>query len=88
MSDQAKERRRNEIPTLNTDHLKRKWLNLPYCSDSPAQKLDIYLPPASEGPFPIILAIHGGAFLSGDKADIQLAPMLEGLNKTVCRCLR
>ncbi|MDZ7316081.1 MAG: alpha/beta hydrolase [candidate division KSB1 bacterium] len=64
-----------------TEEIKRKWLDLPYASLSEAQKLDIYLPDEGDGPFPVILAIHGGAFLGGDKADGQLTPMLEGLRR-------
>lgn len=63
----------------NTDHIKRKWLDIAYASISPAQKLDIYLPDEGDGPFPVIVSVHGGAFKFGDKADEQLTPMLEGL---------
>ena len=62
------------------DHIKRKWLDIAYASISPAQKLDIYLPDEGDGPFPVIISIHGGAFMFGDKADEQLNPMLKGLN--------
>lgn len=68
-------------PPANTDHIKRKFLDLPYAHRSPAQKLDIYLPDAGEGPFPVIVAIHGGAFMICDKADVQVLPMLEGLKR-------
>ncbi|MCL6258086.1 alpha/beta hydrolase [Aquiflexum sp. TKW24L] len=65
---------------INTDHIKKKWLDLEYATISPAQKLDIYLPDEKgKGPYPIIISIHGGAFMFGDKADSQLKPMLEGL---------
>ena len=66
-------------PAANTDHIKRKWLNISYATISPAQKLDIYLPEEGNGPFPVIISIHGGAFMFGDKADEQVNPMLEGL---------
>ncbi len=59
----------------------RKWLDLAYAQVSPAQKLDIYLPEEGDGPFPVIVSIHGGAFRFGDKADGQLTPMLEGLKR-------
>ena len=65
----------------NTDFIKRKWLNITYASPSSAQKLDIYLPDEGDGPFPVILSIHGGAFKAGDKADKQVIPMLEGLKR-------
>ena len=65
----------------NTDKIKRKWLDIAYDKKSQSQKLDIYLPSQGEGPFPVILSIHGGAFMSGDKRDGQLTPMLEGLKR-------
>jgi acetyl esterase/lipase len=65
----------------NTDNIKRKWLDVAYATISQAQKLDIYIPDEGEGPFPVILSIHGGAFKSGDKGDGQVTPMLEGLKR-------
>lgn len=65
----------------NIENIKRKWLDVAYATKSPAQKLDIYIPDEGEGPFPVILSIHGGAFKSGDKGDGQVIPMLEGLKR-------
>jgi acetyl esterase/lipase len=69
------------FPLLSADvsHIKRKWLDLPYANLSPAQKLDIYLPDDGEGPFPVTLHIHGGAFETGDKRDIYILSYLKGL---------
>jgi acetyl esterase/lipase len=67
------------IAEAKTDQIVRKMFNLPYASLSPAQKLDIYWPVEGNGPFPVIVSIHGGAFMGGDKRDIQLTPMLEAL---------
>ena len=68
-------------PPANTDHIERKFLDIPYASLSPAQKLDIYLPDEGKEPFPVILSIHGGAFMGCDKSDMQVLPMLEGLKR-------
>jgi acetyl esterase/lipase len=68
-------------PPADTDHVKRKFLDVPYASLSLAQKLDIYLPDEGQGPFPVIVSIHGGAFMGGDKAEMQVLPMLEGLKR-------
>lgn len=67
------------IPEANTDHIKRKMFDLPYAHASPAQKLDIYWPEEGNGPFPVVVSIHGGAFMGGDKRDIQIKPMFEVL---------
>jgi acetyl esterase/lipase len=69
------------IPEAKTDHIVRKMFNLPYASRSPAQKLDIYWPDEGNGPFPVVISIHGGAFMGGDKRDVQLTPMLEVLRR-------
>ena len=65
----------------NTENIKRKWLDVANASQSQAQKLDIYLPDEGDGPFPVIISIHGGAFKGGDKADGQVTAMLEGLKR-------
>jgi acetyl esterase/lipase len=68
-------------PPASVDHITRKYLDVPYAGLSPAQKLDIYLPETGDGPFPVIMSIHGGAFMGCDKSDAQVMPMLEGLKR-------
>ena len=43
------------------------YADLAYATVSAAEKLDLYLP-EGDGPFPLVLLVHGGAFLMGDKA--------------------
>jgi acetyl esterase/lipase len=69
------------FPPADVSHFLRKWLDLPYAILSPAQKLDIYLPDEGEGPFPVILNIHGGGFDLGDKCDIKVLTFLKGLER-------
>jgi acetyl esterase/lipase len=45
-----------------------RYKDLAYASLSEAEKLDIYLPDGS-GPFPLVVSVHGGAFMAGDKRD-------------------
>jgi acetyl esterase/lipase len=71
----------HEPPRANVDHVKRKFLDIRYASLSEAQKLDVYLPAEGEGPFPVIISIHGGAFMAGDKTSIQLMSSLAGLKR-------
>ena len=42
--------------------VKRKYLDLPYETVSPAQRLDLYLPDEGDGPFPLVVHLHGGGF--------------------------
>jgi acetyl esterase/lipase len=69
------------LPVADTTHIKSKLLNLPYRDHSPFQCLDLYYPDTGKPPFPLILAIHGGAWMMCDKADVQLVPMLQALQR-------
>jgi len=50
----------------------RSWTNVDYASTAPAankhnrQRLDLKLPSSGDGPFPLILYVHGGGFTGGD----------------------
>lgn len=43
------------------------YKDLAYAPVSAAEKLDLYLPTTSAGPFPVVINIHGGGFKFGDK---------------------
>jgi acetyl esterase/lipase len=43
--------------------------DLTYATVSAAQKLDLYIPTTGSGPFPVVIMVHGGGFMMGDKAD-------------------
>jgi acetyl esterase/lipase len=85
------------LPKADTSFVARKFLDLTYAvaaapsaaapgaepsaSPSAFQKLDIYLPEGGSKPYPVIVAIHGGAWMMCDKNDLQVLPMLEGLKR-------
>lgn len=71
----------NSREGVNDAGVQCKWLDIPYANLSSAEKLDIYLPNAGEGPFPVIVAIHGGSFIRGDKRDFQIVPIMEALKR-------
>lgn len=71
----------NVPPPLDTSHINRKWLDRPYATQSPAQKLDLYIPAEGDGPFPVLATFHGGAWLMGDKASAMSTPFLKGLKR-------
>ncbi len=67
------------IPEADVSHIRRKWLDIAYAGVSPTQQLDIYLPDEGDGPFPVVMHIHGGGFAIGDKRDMHLDQYLLGL---------
>src|SRR4030042_4996141 len=69
------------IPLVDVSRFRRKVLDLPYARTSAAQKLDLYLPDLGDGPFPVLLYVHGGAFAMCDKREIPLEPFLGGLTR-------
>ena len=70
-----------ESRKANTDHILRKWPDIAYATASEAQKLDIYIPETGDGPFPVVMNIHGGGWIGGDKANKHVLSMLEGLQR-------
>jgi acetyl esterase/lipase len=66
---------------MDTSAIARKVLDVDYTPDSPhpARRLDIYYPETGDGPFPTIVCIHGGAFIAGEKGDMQIAGFVDGV---------
>jgi acetyl esterase/lipase len=70
-----------EIPMLDVNHIKRKYLDIPYAGLSQDTKLDLFLPENGSGPFPLVIYIHGGAFAIGDKRESNFQFYLNGLER-------
>jgi acetyl esterase/lipase len=45
------------------------YYDVSYGTD-PAQKFDVYVPNAAASPLPLIIFVHGGAWIAGDKGDV------------------
>lgn len=64
----------------DTSWITNKELDIKYGSLSDTQKLDIYYPEEeSDTPYPVVIAIHGGAFKMGDKTGGDIASMLSAV---------
>ena len=77
----TKQKRPFKENLLDVTNIEPKYLDISYATLSERQKLDIYLPSVDEGPFPVIVHIHGGAFKMGNKRDEQLTSILLGLKR-------
>jgi acetyl esterase/lipase len=49
------------------------YSNVAYASTSSSQVLDIWMPDGATGPVPLVIFVHGGAFMGGDKSmDVEI----------------
>ena len=69
------------ISTIDSSGLTNKQLDVPYSDVSPNHLLDVYLPDTGNGPFPVIVFVHGGGFLGGRKDYGTLADILPCLSQ-------
>lgn len=68
-------------PMADIRWVKRKFLDVPYASESPRQCFDLFLPDEGDGPFPLLVHIHGGGFAFGDKRDDHMNAYLTGVKR-------
>ena len=68
-------------PMADISWVKRKFLDVPYASESKSQCFDLYLPEEGNGPFPLLIHIHGGGFAFGDKRDDHMDAYLTGIKR-------
>ncbi len=57
--------------------------NLAYADTSDRNVLDLYLPPGATVPVPVVIWVHGGAFMMGDKSGPQSLDALLGAGYAV-----
>jgi acetyl esterase/lipase len=62
------------LPFADTDHVRTVFRDVAYADRSPFQALDLYLPEGAPPAFgwPLVVFVHGGAWMMCDKRDIQL----------------
>ncbi len=68
-------------PMADISWVKRKFLDVTYDTQSPRQCFDLYLPEEGNGPFPLLIHIHGGAFAFGDKRDDHMDAYLTAIKR-------
>ncbi|MEY8284269.1 alpha/beta hydrolase [Lachnospiraceae bacterium 50-23] len=71
-AEQSEAEEENEMKNKTEHKIQtREYRDIAYDTLSQSQKFDLYLPETGEGPFPLIMFIHGGGWFAGDKADGQ-----------------
>ena len=68
-------------PMADISWVKRKFLDVPYGTQSKQQCFDLFLPDEGDGPFPLFVHIHGGGFAFGDKRDDHMDAYLLGIKR-------
>lgn len=66
-----------EMPDADISAYPNNRLDLRYGDDHPRQVFDIFYPECGEGPFPVLLHMHGGGFALGDKRDFHIQELLD-----------
>lgn len=64
---------------VDTSSITKQETNVAYGTVSDTQTLNIYYPEEGNGPYPVIVAFHGGGFMMGSATGGDVAPMLEGV---------
>lgn len=67
---------KSEIIVKNVKH---KYLNVVYNSKT-GEKVNIYLPNTNKKNYPVVFAIHGGAFMTGSATGGDVAAQMQALN--------
>ena len=57
------------------------WLDVPYATQDPRQVVDIWLPEEGEGPFPLLVFVHGGGWVSGDKRENTMPIVFKAMSQ-------
>ena len=71
--------KRMVTPTLfDPSPISRKYLDVQY-GTLPEQKLDVYLPDEGDGPFPLIIYVHGGGWSMGNKREGALPCIIDAI---------
>lgn len=64
-------------PEIDVTQFRKTALDLHYADQSENQILDIFYPDEGEGPYPLVIVLHGGAFCAGHKRSYYVKRMCQ-----------
>lgn len=67
-------------PMLESEYPPNHILDISYM-DKSSTKFDIFYPDNTDGPYPVFIEVHGGAWYFGQKSSIEFRPFLYGLSR-------
>lgn len=68
-------------PEIDVTQFRKVELDLSYADESPNQILDVWYPEDGEGPYPLVILFHGGAFAAGHKRSFYITSMAQPVNQ-------
>ncbi|MCD8190577.1 MAG: alpha/beta hydrolase [Clostridiales bacterium] len=68
-------------PEIDVTQFRKVALDLPYADQSPNQILDVWYPEDGEGPYPLVILFHGGAFAAGHKRSFYITSMAKPISQ-------
>ncbi len=68
-------------PEIDVTQFRRVELDLPYADQSPNQILDVWYPQDGDGPYPVVILFHGGAFAAGHKRSFYITSMAKPISQ-------
>lgn len=82
MTEEERNRQDPEVAFFcDRPELKRKYIGIEYAHRTPYEKMDLYLPDEEEGPYPVIIDVHGGGWFYGSRSSKRMDPVLLGLKR-------
>ncbi len=69
------------IPPMDDSQYINKKKNIIYGTRTDKEKLDIFYPEQGNGPWPVFIEVHGGAWYFGQKSSVEFEPFLVGLKR-------
>lgn len=58
-------------------YVKRQFTFIRYAEKTVFELMDIYLPEEGDGPFPVVIDLHGGGYFYGTRSSVRMEPVLE-----------